>query len=70
MKIYSLYSSRKKNGVYPKKFVKVVVQRKTWFMVEGVLTVNEIERCDLVYHGHNMSHVMCMEEIERLGNQL
>ena len=67
MRRYALYATRKTSNPYPREFVKVVCDARTsWIIVEGALTYSELERCDLVYHGHNMTYERCMAEIERL----
>ena len=67
MRKYSLYTTRKTSNPYPHSFVKVVCDARTsWIIVEGTLSYSELERCDVVYHGHNMTYERCMAEIERL----
>ena len=66
MRKYSLYATRKSSNPYPHIFAKVVCDARTsWIIVEGVLTYSELERCDLIYYGHNMTYERCMAAIER-----
>lgn len=69
MRKYSLYKARKVNTPNPTKFackIEDALEKKPWYIVLGALTYSELERCDLIYHGHNMTYDRCMVEIERL----
>lgn len=69
MRKYSLYKSRKVNTPNPENYagkIEDALEKKPWYIVEGTLTYSELERCDLIYHGHNMTYERCMAEIERL----
>ena len=67
MRRYSLYTTRKTSTPYPREFVKVVCDARTsWIIVSGVLSYSELERCDLIYCGHNMTYERCVAEIERM----
>lgn len=70
MRKYSLYKARKANTPDPENYACKIgdaLERKPWYIVEGALTYSEMERCDLVYHGHNMTYERCVAEIGRLG---
>ena len=70
MRKYSLYRARRANDPSPKNYtckIEDALERIPWYIVEGALTYSELERCDLVYYGQNMTYERCMNEIRGLG---